>query len=327
VKAVPTSFSFECTACGKCCNSGPQLSLPELFHHERRFIGCLTLRRVKLLRRGDEIGQGVARGKLTADDEREYTQLAERLLHPLPVQPGEAPQALLLAIQAFYDPSAARCPQLSPDNTCSVHVERKPGACSVAPLEAWLPDRLQHYVLAGRRRAAEYHGTDCIRPGETRGQVVTRRLAVVQREAHESLARRRADLQRDKLFWGAGVFAQLARELLSDRAALARIPLQGFVSIPPVPVLALLAQVSERCRLRCLAFLEAQRGLIDAALEARSSASAAPGDVQVRATTLELEALARSTRTLLSVLTRPHAAQPATAHAAEVEAWLGLENP
>ncbi|HEX7452784.1 MAG TPA: YkgJ family cysteine cluster protein, partial [Polyangiaceae bacterium] len=42
--APQTEWSHHCSACGKCCNSPPQLSVPELFHHQRRFIGCLSVR-------------------------------------------------------------------------------------------------------------------------------------------------------------------------------------------------------------------------------------------------------------------------------------------
>jgi Fe-S-cluster containining protein len=39
------SWFFGCSACGKCCNSPPQLFLPELFRYEQRFIGCLGVSR------------------------------------------------------------------------------------------------------------------------------------------------------------------------------------------------------------------------------------------------------------------------------------------
>lgn len=39
------SWYFGCSACGKCCDSAPRLLLPELFHHQHRFVGCLGLRR------------------------------------------------------------------------------------------------------------------------------------------------------------------------------------------------------------------------------------------------------------------------------------------
>jgi hypothetical protein len=42
---VAPSWYFGCSACGKCCDSAPRLLLPELFHHQARFVGCLGLRR------------------------------------------------------------------------------------------------------------------------------------------------------------------------------------------------------------------------------------------------------------------------------------------
>jgi Fe-S-cluster containining protein len=39
------SWFFGCTQCGKCCNSAPRATIPELFHHQARFVGCLGIRR------------------------------------------------------------------------------------------------------------------------------------------------------------------------------------------------------------------------------------------------------------------------------------------
>ena len=40
-------WAHRCTACGKCCNSAPRMTLPELFHHQHRFIGALAISRVQ----------------------------------------------------------------------------------------------------------------------------------------------------------------------------------------------------------------------------------------------------------------------------------------
>lgn len=45
VEPVADAFSFHCTACGRCCNSPPAMTLDELLHHERLFVGCLAIRR------------------------------------------------------------------------------------------------------------------------------------------------------------------------------------------------------------------------------------------------------------------------------------------
>ncbi|MEO5795727.1 MAG: YkgJ family cysteine cluster protein [Rhodoferax sp.] len=39
-----TTISFACSACGKCCNSPPMMTVPELFHHENLFVGTLGVR-------------------------------------------------------------------------------------------------------------------------------------------------------------------------------------------------------------------------------------------------------------------------------------------
>jgi Fe-S-cluster containining protein len=308
-------FSFACSSCGKCCNSGPQLSVPELFHHEERLIGCLTLRRVRRVR------QDAARG-VTREDERSFALLAERLLFALP----DGEHALALATQAFYDPELARCALLLPDHRCGVQHDRKPAACLVAPLEAWLPDRMQHRVLAGRLQAAEYLGADCITRGApgAGGQPLTRNLTVVDDDAQRALQRRRDDLADERRYWGEAVFASLQRQLV-DPVALARIPSEGFVSIPPAPLLLVLAAVSERCRQRVLRFVQAQLGLITSTLAVRAGSSAAS----------ELARLAHTSERLLSTLAQPGLAQSPIsaphAYQRELEAWLGIdparENP
>ena len=42
---VSAAFEFGCSACGRCCNSPPALTLDELLHHASRFVGCVAVRR------------------------------------------------------------------------------------------------------------------------------------------------------------------------------------------------------------------------------------------------------------------------------------------
>jgi Fe-S-cluster containining protein len=37
-------YAFHCSACGRCCNSPPAMTVDELFEHEALFIGCLAVR-------------------------------------------------------------------------------------------------------------------------------------------------------------------------------------------------------------------------------------------------------------------------------------------
>lgn len=57
-----TEWSHHCSACGKCCNSPPELSLPELFHHQRVFFGTLAVwqapERLEVTVQGVDLGLG-----------------------------------------------------------------------------------------------------------------------------------------------------------------------------------------------------------------------------------------------------------------------------
>ena len=284
------AWSFRCSACGKCCNSAPAMSVPELLHHQARFVGCLAIRRMQRLEGRD--------------------RLAEAVLHPLPGGAGD----VLLATHAF-GPSGP-CPALGSDLRCTIHDDRKPAACAVVPLDALVPDELQPRVLAERRAEASYMGADCIVPGERPGAaIVTRGLAVVDAPSAAALARRRADLAEEKRRWGSSVFALLQAELFATPAALARVPADGFLLVAIAPVLVVLAAVSDRCRRRCVEYLDAQGALID-----RLSRAGAAHD--------PLGAFARANRTLRTALASA-AVRPASSarDAAAIEAWMGLPQP
>ncbi|HEV8548378.1 MAG TPA: YkgJ family cysteine cluster protein [Polyangiaceae bacterium] len=233
------SWSFRCTGCGKCCNTAPELSVPELFRHQHRFIGRLGVRRVPRLARDG-----------TFDDAR---------------------SDLLLFTHAWYDEASARCPALDADGRCAIHDDHKPLVCRIAPLDALVPDGLQHQVLERRARDAAYFRADCIAPGLRAGfDPLVRRLEVVDPAAHAALARRRAELALEKRHWGDGVYRLLESELFEKPEELAKIPRGGFMSLSIAPVLMVLAETSARCRARCIAYLDAQLTL------ARSLGAAQP---------------------------------------------------
>lgn len=196
--------------------------MPELFHHQSLFFGCLTVRRVN----------GVPSGFATND--------------------------IALATQAFGDALSERCPALDSEQRCSVHGDRKPVTCQVVPFDAWLPDDRQHLVLASRAAEAHYLGSDCITAGTRDGfPVVTRQLRVVDDGARAALATRRRDLRDEQRFWGRAAFELLQTELFAS-PRFVELPPGGFLTLPMAPVLLVLASVSERCRERCIAYLDAQ---------------------------------------------------------------------
>jgi Fe-S-cluster containining protein len=266
-------WSFRCTACGKCCDSGPELSVPELFRHQHRFIGRLAVRRVR---------------------------------RPAPAtSPTETKYDLLLVTHAWHDETLRRCPALADDGRCTLQGENKPLVCSLAPLDALVPDAGQHLLLSQRAREATYWQADCIVPGARPGFLpLVRRLAVVDPDSQRALARRRAELVLEKRFWGAGVFRLLEPDLFARPDALAKIPADGFMSLSLAPVLMVLAETSLRCRERCLEYLDAQL---------------------VLARRLGLADVVRTHAALSAAFRAGDVAVSDGAVAAATETWLGLE--
>jgi len=320
--AANLSWSFHCSACGKCCNSAPQMSLPELFYHQRRFVGCLAIQRVPRLRPGYRPG-GASSVTPDETDCAAFSELADAVLHRLPG--GSDADYVLLATQGFSRSPSDPCPALGLDMLCTLHHDRKPATCSVVPLDALVPDRMQQLVLAGRMKEAAYLGAECIALGSrTDFAPLTDGHAVVDRSAKEALARRRRDLADDKRRWGDAVFGILGRDLFADEAALSRVPVGGFLTIAIAPVLVVLAAVSPRSRRRCLEYLDAQIVLIE---ETIRSAVARKGLADL-AGLQQLRSFARTSLTLRAALrSAPVTGIPRSSEASDVETWMGLDQP
>lgn len=304
-------FDFHCSACGKCCNSPPLLSLPELFRHQHRFIGGLALRRVRRLRIGQSLAQGGRLYSIGAEDLRAAAALSAQLLHPA----GDTD--ILLALQGMDHPSRGACPALDADGHCSLYAAGRPATCAVVPLDALLPDRLQHLVLAGRIGEAAYFGADCL---STEARAGHRPLAagasVLDAGYAAALALRRNDLAADRRHWGDAVWRLIGPELLGEPGV---IPVEQALTVAPVPVLLVVAGASDACRQRVLDFIAAQQALIAetiaAALQRRL------GDD--KPFTRQLRAFADTYRALERRLREAPAPRPRV-NAAELEAGLGL---
>jgi hypothetical protein len=295
------------------------MSVPELFHHQRRFIGCLAIRRIPRLRAGDLMGGVVPGGVATEADARACSLLADALLHRLSGHTGAGD--VLLATQAFAAPSSM-CPALGPDMRCAIHDDRKPLACVVVPLDALVPDRLQHVVLAERRVEASYLGADCIVPGARSGAApITRRLSVIDPATSEALARRRRDLLADKRLWGDAVFEVLRGDLFDDAEALSRLPASGSLVMSIAPVLMVIAGASPRGRGRCLDYLDAQVELIEGSIHR----GAGGGPAAAPSSRAQLEAFLRTSEALRGALRRAPPRAP-SGRAKDVEAWMELDH-
>ena len=254
--APPGRYGFRCSACGKCCNSPPVMTLDELFHHERRFVGCLTLRQApEPVRAGARI-DGVEVPPATAGEAR---ALHEAL--------GFAHGGVRwrVASRAYDYPSLGRCPALRDDGLCGVHDDRKPGLCGVVPLEPELPDGLQRIVLHRRASEAAYFGAACIRAegAETDALVVGER--VVDAVYRQALARQRRRLVDEAEDWGHSLAAALVPVL--GAAPRGRSLAAGHLTLSLLPVLDVLSSRSAEQSRRCVRYARAQLELIDASID------------------------------------------------------------
>lgn len=317
------TYSFRCSACGKCCNTPPQMSVPELFRHQRLFVGCLAIRKVRRPRPGTRLDLGAGSYLVGERDGEAFAALVDALLfRPLDADRGDHDFAI--AAQGFDYASRARCPALGGDGRCTIH-HVKPATCALVPLDPLVPDGLQHVVLARRGAGTDSLGSHCIVDGERDGSsLVTHEGRVVDPSLRDVLARRRMDLAADKRWWGHGVFQMLQKELFSSAAASARIPVDGFFAISLVPALLILAGVSDACRNRCLAYVGAQLALIEE-MEGEALLRRRRDD---KSTTDRLRAWRKAYQALEKTLGSARVQQgPASAGEAwrsEVETWLGV---
>jgi Fe-S-cluster containining protein len=280
-------IGFHCSACGKCCNSPPAMSTAELFRHRERFIGSLAIGRFNRLGPGASMGAGAGVRVLDEADAAELAALQDAVFHRPRVRAGAGPAAdevFSLVTQAFDYPSQARCPALGNDGACLVHGLGKPRMCSVVPLDPCLPDRLQGGALRNRRASATWSGAECIGlHADAPYRPLVRLHTVADPAFAHDLQRRRADLVDEKARWGRAVFGMLENELAAGRGPQPRA--DGWLVLPLVPVLAVLAADGPAMREACLAYIDAQLPLIEATIAAalvRRRAEDKPVTAQLR---------------------------------------------
>ena len=322
--ATNAGWSVRCAACGSCCNSAPVLSLPELFRHQRVFIGTLGLRRVRRVRARDSLGRGSAALEASEEDRAACARIAADCLHPMSTNDTSG-YDLLFAPLGFDDPSLGRCPALGQDSRCTIHGRDKPAMCRAVPFDPLMPDRLQHLVLAERWAESDELGARCIARTTDPQRMSVQGVRVLDGDARRALSAGRRALAADKRFWGNALFTQIAEQFLTEPESAERIPTQGFLVIPLAPVLELLAGFSDRCRERCLDYLDAQIVLCETAARAcQARNQSLPGESLGR-----LRGFLRANQTLRGVLVsrRPQRAAGQGAAPADVEAWLAHAQP
>ncbi|AOJ34250.1 flagellin N-methylase [Burkholderia metallica] len=314
-------YGLACNACGRCCNSAPTLSLRELFRHRDRFVGALTIGRVPKQRIGERWRAGHPGHALDAEDVAACDALAQRLFHRTGGAEGEW---IALTLQGYDYPSLGRCAALADDGRCSVHAD-KPSICGAVPLDPMLPDRLQSRVLAARRDDAAWLGADCIVETAGARSSVDASFPIPLVTAGQVADRAALDACRDALaferaVWRDAVFASLVGGGQDVRHALARLAPGGYLTVSIVPVLFAVASVSVHCRALCMAFIDAQRALIERSVEAalaRRHADDRPATRELRGFAQALE----RARHALAAMPAP-AAEQMRDDAPRIEAWL-----
>ena len=274
---------------------------------------------MRQVRTGESLGQGSACCQANKEDRAAYDQISADCLHRIRAEEAHG-HDFLLTPQGFDDPGLGRCPALGEDGRCTIHGKGKPALCSAIPLDPLMPDRLQHLVLAERWAESDELGVRCIARTKDQERTPVRGTCVRDDDVQRALVAGRRALAADKRFWGTAIFAQIAEQLLAQSGGMQRIPRQGFLVIPLTPAIELLAGVSERCRERCLEYLDAQ--MVLCATMARAYLA---GKQPSAATTLDrLQGLLRANHRLRSSLGsgKPESYAPPGVAGSEVEAWL-----
>jgi hypothetical protein len=239
------------------------MTVDELFQHERVFVGCLAISRVRRFSAGSRIASGSAVYAMDDTDATQFSALHDELLHDAdPLRRSE--YIYSLRTQGLDYASSNRCPALAEDHRCSLHAHGKPGMCEVVPLDPFVPDSLQTSVLRNRMTAGSYFGASCIVDGERHAyQPLIRHTEVVDLQFASNLALYRTALANEKARWGTSVFSLLKKGLVEDPVQMKRIPFDGYLSLPLLPVLSVLIGSGEKTRERCIQYMEHQLSLIE----------------------------------------------------------------
>ncbi len=254
------TVSFKCTICGKCCNSAPLMTVAELFHHERLFVGCLALRRIKPHKAGDVLFAQQFRRTVSSADAQLLNDLAKSQLFHTAGMNNQGDYYFSIMTQAMDYESLQKCPALGEDNYCTIQSDRKPNVCSVVPFDALYPDSFQNIVLMSRGFAE-----NCLVNGlKDDFEVVAQDRQVQSDEYLKALRLRRDHLCLEKKLWGEAIFAMLQAEGYCHSGKAGKVPIDNAIlSLSIIPVLMVVAGVSEKCANRCLQYVDVQIDLLD----------------------------------------------------------------
>jgi Fe-S-cluster containining protein len=138
IRLPSKTIRFACTACGKCCNDVPTMSVAEAFALADVFLAGPVLRFSPL--REDIYGTG---HPVMDDRDSRFPVYVELQCKPI-----------------AWTRHNGRCPVLRDDNTCGIY-DRRPGMCRMVPFDLHLrPDLVSKAPIAGEELARKL-GFEC----------------------------------------------------------------------------------------------------------------------------------------------------------------------
>lgn len=256
-------FSLDCNRCGKCCTTGPALSVPEAIRFRKTFIVGLRYQiQIVYKRDGQNVVAGGERPTFLSRDET--ATLRDYLTNVAPVyRTNEADFFLeIFPCSAGYSSvHASGCEALGADGGCTLHPD-KPAMCRVAPMNPLAPPFLQPAKI---RLFKEF---DCAREGEDAnpaslifedGTVVSHEYESAWREV---LAAWGADAEYAVQL--AGLVVRGSRDAPPLQTLIDAAKAGGYYETSMAPWLIAVAEDNRRYRPVVKAFIEDQRALIEA---------------------------------------------------------------
>lgn len=130
------ALHFACNQCGKCCNSGPSLSLAELFTYSRDFIIGLRFQGQHIAHDGAGLTL-IKRDRISEFKEhlRRFSPVVSTLTHETFIN-------IFPVVAGYSTVEGNHCEALQSDKRCALEAN-KPAMCRAAPFDPVVPQSLQ----------------------------------------------------------------------------------------------------------------------------------------------------------------------------------------
>jgi len=280
-----TELRFGCTACGKCCNTPPQMDIVEALDMSRHFIIAAELRGTDIPNLDRPEGADLLSKIYPEIDIEQHPERAALLRDRMQVRadkmglevtdPGTDSVRSHIQVGFIDIERKKTCPQLGDDGLCRVHNER-PSKCRLVPFEEICPDSLAGEAAVTSLALMLAGGAEC-QIDAAAPLVWTRDDGFVDEGARDA---------RDR-FMGSGlpgldaVILEVTDELIECKvreAGVSRAAMEAIILdlcrkgerpvLPLVPVLHRLIKIGAVSISRAVSVLDDQVDLIDARLDA-----------------------------------------------------------